>query len=206
MATRWGVDAPTTEAEARERILEAAGRCYQHRGVIATTMDAIAREANIHRTTVYSYFRNRNAILEGVLLRELRPVAARTEQVMSDPGPFVDRMAETLAVAARAIEASPLLSLLYSKENVTYAHRTTSASEQLQSRTHRALTRHVTAAVATGELRDDIPAGAITSWLMEINDMLLGDADRRHEGDYTAVMRTFVAPSIVASAASTGGR
>lgn len=196
---RWGADAPGTEAEARERLLAVATQCYLARGMLRTTMEDIARAANIHRTTVYSYFRNRDELLEGVLLRALRPIAAETEQVMSGPGTFVERLTQALSITSRAIAHTPFLALLYNTENVAFTLRAAHASALLRERTHQALTRHVQTAVAAGELRADVSAATITSWLMRVNELLLSDPLEEFgpEGHVTA-MRLFVAPSIVA--------
>lgn len=200
-ATRWGVDAPDSDAAARARILQASRACYLRRGVGGTTVEDIAREANIHRTTVYTYFRNRDEVLAGVLQAELRPLAARAEALMQGEGSFVDRLVETLAAAAQAIQASPLLSLLYASENVAVTMRVARTSAALRERTHRALTGHVAAAVASGELRRDVPPEAIARWLMRTNEMLLERSDDDLDGGLGVAMRTFVAPAIVASAA-----
>lgn len=66
----WGDRPPVDDDEARRRLLDAAEVCYERRGVSRTTVDDIAKEALVHRTTVYRYFGTRDDVLAFVLLRE----------------------------------------------------------------------------------------------------------------------------------------
>jgi AcrR family transcriptional regulator len=202
--TRWGADAPATEADARDRILLAAQRCYQRHGVLRTTVDDIAREAHIHRTTVYSYFRNRDEVLAGVFAQDMRPIIATSERIMSGPGPFADRLVASFMQAYDGIRGSQFLSLLFDRENADFTVRAAFASELLHRRTHEALTRYVAAAMANGEVRDDVPAEALASWLMHVHTMLMTDTPQESEGGPAGVLRRFVVASIAPTAAAAG--
>ena len=48
----WGDRPPIDDDEARSRLLDAAEACYERHGVSRTTVDEIAQEASVHRTTV----------------------------------------------------------------------------------------------------------------------------------------------------------
>lgn len=82
---RWGMGTRQEDAgEGRSRILMAAIRCYEAQGVAATTVDDVAREAQISRRTVYRYFPSQQAIVRavvdyqaGVFLDELREFTER---------------------------------------------------------------------------------------------------------------------------------
>jgi AcrR family transcriptional regulator len=197
-STRWGIDAPASEAEARQRIIAAAERCYTRHGVERTTVEDVAREANIHRTTVYTYFRNRDEVFAGVALADSRPIIAASDRIMRGPGRFEDRLVDAFVESQRAIRASPFLSLLYSPENAAFTVRAATASHLLRERTRRALTEYVTEAVANGELRSDVGVDAIVSWLMRVHTMLTADPPSDEEGGPAATLRLFVVTSITA--------
>jgi AcrR family transcriptional regulator len=62
--------APQTRADAmrnRERILEAASRLFDERGVDCVSMDAIAEEAGVGKGTLFRRFGDRSALLWAVL-------------------------------------------------------------------------------------------------------------------------------------------
>ena len=71
-STRWGTSKNADAQEARERILDAASRCFDRVGVPKTTMAQVAVEAKITRTTLYRYFESREALVVGVMLRDTR--------------------------------------------------------------------------------------------------------------------------------------
>jgi AcrR family transcriptional regulator len=50
----------------RQRILDAAGRLMEDRGLEEFSFAAIAREAGVKERTVYRHFRNKDALLEGL--------------------------------------------------------------------------------------------------------------------------------------------
>ena len=76
----WGDQPPVDDDEARRRLLDAAEVCYERRGVSRTTVDDIAKEASVHRTTVYRYFGTRDDVLAFVLLRETADVIDSAER------------------------------------------------------------------------------------------------------------------------------
>jgi hypothetical protein len=51
-------------AETRLRIIEAAGKLFVERGYAATTIDAVAAEADVAVETVYPRFKNERNLLE----------------------------------------------------------------------------------------------------------------------------------------------
>lgn len=50
-------------------LLDAAEFCFEERGLSATTMEDIARQAGVSRATVYRHFANRESVVSGVILR-----------------------------------------------------------------------------------------------------------------------------------------
>lgn len=67
----WRSDAPASIPDARERLIDAAERCFTRFGAAKTTLEDIAAEAGVSRATVYRYFDGgRDEIVLGVVLRE----------------------------------------------------------------------------------------------------------------------------------------
>jgi len=190
------VDAPATEEEARDRILRAAMRCYLRHGVRRTSVEDIAREALIHRTTVYAYFKSRDDILAGVVLFESRAFIAASDRIMAGPGLFTDRLVEAFLAARRAIGRSPFLSLLFDPENAAQAIGAAYASDLLQQRTLPTLTGYIVAAQEAGEVRGDVSATATARWLIRVQNMLLTDPPGE-DGDVEVFLRRFVVASVL---------
>ncbi len=80
-------------AETRLRIVQAAAKLFVERGYAATTIDAVASEADVAVETVYARFKNKRNLLEAYLDVSIVGDAA--------PVPLLDRP-EVQAVAAAA--------------------------------------------------------------------------------------------------------
>ncbi|HEX2195185.1 MAG TPA: helix-turn-helix domain-containing protein [Candidatus Limnocylindria bacterium] len=69
----------TKKAATRKALVDAAARLFAERGVEATTMDDIAREAGTSRTSVFNYFGYKEMILCEIGARYVAEVAATAE-------------------------------------------------------------------------------------------------------------------------------
>lgn len=73
----WAGDPPTLHTVARERLLEAAGRCVARDGMAGANVAAVAAEAGVSRPTVYRYFADRQALVEATLMHAGRDLSER---------------------------------------------------------------------------------------------------------------------------------
>lgn len=66
----------------RESLIDAARKLFGQVGVKNTTMNDIAMESQKGRRTVYTYFKNKNELLDAVIEEELRFVISSLEEVL----------------------------------------------------------------------------------------------------------------------------
>lgn len=111
-----------------ESILDAAEKCFARFGVQKTSVGDISTAANLSRASVYRCFANRDAIIEGVMLRD----AARIfKEMLLHIEPFEsleDRIVEALIFIMETIEKSERLTsilatdaaLLIASSNTVY--------------------------------------------------------------------------------------
>lgn len=78
------------------RILQAAGRLFQHYGVQKTTVADIAREAGVGVGSVYLEFSGKDAILEALSWHRYERVLARMHAAMGADQPWADRLTGAL--------------------------------------------------------------------------------------------------------------
>lgn len=105
----------TTEAEPadpkRARILEAAMRLVLAYGFSRTTMDDIARAAEMSRPALYLLFKNKTEIYRAIAGQHLDQSAARAEAILRQDGALSDRLMsmieECLIGMMRHIAESP---------------------------------------------------------------------------------------------------
>ena len=86
-------DLPST----RERILDVASRRFADRGFAGTSVREIASEAGLrNQASLYHHFRNKRALYEAALARDIEPILALTAESGADTD-LIDRVVEYLA-------------------------------------------------------------------------------------------------------------
>lgn len=97
--------------ERRTRILEGAFKVFLAYGFSRTTMDDIARAADLSRPALYLVFRNKADIFCAVVSCMLEGVLDTARRVLAEEGPLVDRLDRlvdmTFVAIMREIYASP---------------------------------------------------------------------------------------------------
>ncbi|WP_221043115.1 TetR/AcrR family transcriptional regulator [Mycobacterium senriense] len=201
----WGDRPPIDDDQARSRLLDAAETCYERHGVSRTTVDDIAKEASVHRTTVYRYFGSRDDVLAFVMLRESASVIEGAEQTLNGNRPFSNRLLDALDGAIAAVEKSRWLRVLFSAESLTMTVAA-AASTAFRDRIRQTLRPYVDAAKANGELREQLDPDAVADWLVRVAQMLLMDhlAEGQHDArlDRRATLRNFVIPAVLSPGAA----
>ena len=107
MAATWLVDDPV--AVARERILDAAGRCFAERGVRGTSVADVARAAGCSRQTVYRYYADRDALRAAFVDREAQRVGGQVATEVAGVHDVRERLVAAVQAALRAVRSDPLL-------------------------------------------------------------------------------------------------
>jgi AcrR family transcriptional regulator len=80
----------------RQQIIDAAARSFSLFGYKATTMDQIARLANVGKGTIYLFFKNKEDLLDAIISSLIGEIKEAAERVM-DPGlPFATNVHRAL--------------------------------------------------------------------------------------------------------------
>ncbi|WP_062997489.1 TetR/AcrR family transcriptional regulator [Nocardia jinanensis] len=192
----WGADLPLNEEEARERLLAAAEACYAERGPSRTKMGDIAHKAGVHRSTVYYYFPNKDAVLAAAFVRALAGVLAAAEHCWHTDEPFLDRLVNACLVGNEAARRSPTARLLITNDEATHTYQVAEASEIWRSTLGYALGERLAVAAAAGDLRDDLPAETLARWVTRVNFSLMAEPPDIEDGGEEGVLRHLLAPSL----------
>ena len=86
----------------RLQILNAGWRCFERNGLHATRMDDIIAEAGLSAGAVYSYFKNKDDLIQGALTTSMTGLAERLRPILESRNP--PPPASLLADIAAAIE------------------------------------------------------------------------------------------------------
>ncbi|HEX4189503.1 MAG TPA: TetR/AcrR family transcriptional regulator [Marmoricola sp.] len=193
---RWGADAPADDAQARERILDGAERCYRRLGIGRTRMGDIAAEVGVHRTTLYTYFATKDAVLAAAFLREADGILTKVEPMLTGEGSFEDRLVSASVVSLRETRASQYMSLLIDPTSAGHTLHAATASEAWFERVARTLEPALTEAVAAGDVRDDVPIAAIVRWVWRMSFSLASEPPDGADGGDEGVLRAFLVPAL----------
>jgi TetR/AcrR family transcriptional regulator len=79
-------DGRPLEREPREEVVAVASRLFAERGVAGTTMSEIARRSGLRQSSVYYYFRDKEAILEEILASVNRVILDQLARVNAEGG------------------------------------------------------------------------------------------------------------------------
>lgn len=79
--------------ERRESILDAAEHTFFSRGFDRCSMDEIARTAQLSRALLYVYFKDKTAIMRGIMLRAVESLHKRFVEVSHTDGPGIHKVA-----------------------------------------------------------------------------------------------------------------
>ncbi len=87
------------KAATREQLKEAARRCFSKLGYEETTMARLAEAAGVAHGTFYVHFKNKEAVLDELLVEFNEEMARRLRPVLSEPGDLrstIGRIAATV--------------------------------------------------------------------------------------------------------------
>lgn len=114
----WSGAPPSSDAEARERILAAALACANRKGLRGTTIADVAKEAGITRPTVYAHFADRHAIFHAAFVEATARLAAGAHAAMRSRRTAGARAIEAVAFFVRALPQDPWLRLTLTDEGL----------------------------------------------------------------------------------------
>ena len=196
-AGSWGADWPADEDEARERLLAAADACYAEKGPVRTRMSDIARRAGVHRSTVYYYFSNKDALLAASFLRVLAATTEAVEQCWQTDDPFLDQLVAACLRGTDIARSSPIMrSLIDEHQALGAAYHAAEGSELWRAKLADALVRRLEAAAAAGEIRRDLSATTLTRWIVRINFSLIAEPAETEDGGNQGVLRDLLVASL----------
>ncbi|BBX17142.1 TetR family transcriptional regulator [Mycolicibacterium duvalii] len=197
--THWGTNVPTSDDEARERLLDAADACYAERGVARTRIDHIAQVAGVHRTTVYSYFPSKSAIISASFVRSARSVLTAAKANFHTDEPFTEQLIKATLHGLQGTRNSPAMALLLRPgESAGLTMHAAMASEEWHALAGETLGPPLAQAVADGHVRADVPIEAILRWIWRVSFSLATEPGAPHDGGDEGVLRNFLIASVIA--------
>jgi AcrR family transcriptional regulator len=188
------VTAETTATDTREAIIESAVACFGRYGLNKTTVVDIARAADISRSTVYEYFRDKSEIVEACAEHSSQKFYREMAKAMGKGDSLEDKL--TLAAvfvtrARRFVEPEKYfdadeVSLLLTKNAAV-----------LLRECGEFLAPYLAAAKLTGEVRKDLDVVAAGEWFARMLFSLFSTPSSTLDMDDDGVVADFVRSHVV---------
>ncbi|HPG25187.1 MAG: TetR/AcrR family transcriptional regulator [Spirochaetaceae bacterium] len=149
---------PRQGADKRESILDAAIRVFADKGFHGTRISDIAREAEIAYGLVYHYFKNKEEILDSILLERWRLFLDTVRVIADDPRHVEQKLLSIAAVILSAYRQRPEWTKVLVFEIQRSERFAGKGRMQVVSELYDLITRILQEAQARGELRAELDA------------------------------------------------
>jgi AcrR family transcriptional regulator len=183
-----------TTTDTRELIIESALACFRRQGLNKTTIVDIARAADVSRSTVYEYFRDKAAIVEACAEHSSQRFYREMARAMG-PGDSVEDKLALAAVfvtrARRIVEPE-----MYFDADEVGLLLTKNAAVLLRE-CGEFLAPYLAAAKLTGEVRKDLDVVAAGEWFARMLFSLFSTPSSTLDMDNDEVVADFVRSHVV---------
>ncbi|WP_329087332.1 TetR/AcrR family transcriptional regulator [Actinomadura citrea] len=195
----WGGRPPASEAEARQRIVDATVRCIDRHGVAKTTLSDVANELGVTRQTVYRHFGRISDIIGEVAAQGAESFVDRLIAHLQGIGDPAEAVVEGMLFCVRTIPNEPRLSLLLQLEDSAAFGRGATTADAIAYGAEM-LQRFPVDWAAAGVGEDDLDG--LAEIVMRLLTSLLQHPSEppRDEAEVRAVLNRWLAPGL-----STGG-
>lgn len=122
------------EARKRRRILRAAYELFLSQGYRRTSVDQVARKAEVAKGTVYLYFENKGALLLHAIALEKKVLVKRLEPLFSGAIPREERLHYAIVLALTSARELPLSARLMTGDTELWAALEDIGSDELTYR------------------------------------------------------------------------
>jgi AcrR family transcriptional regulator len=196
---RWGTkERLDNEEDARERLLNAAESCFERFGLRRTTIDDVAREAKVSRSTVYRYFDGRGDLIVGAYMRESAAVNEKVKALMREPGPFGERVVDAMMRSIDAIRAGKYLPLMLTPEGAVLASKAVTASSAFFESSRETMGPFLEQAKRDGEVRQDLELDDFIEWTLRLifSFAMFDSPEARDRTSLRRLIAEFLVPSL----------
>lgn len=143
-------------APKKERILEAAARCFARLGFVKTTVEEIAQAAGVSKGLVYVHFAGKEALLEAVLERTLEEWREATRSALAGQTSVCSALIILHRASIEYALRHPLLRRILDRDAYLLLSHVDAPARRGMERWRLELTELLARGVAAGELRPDL--------------------------------------------------
>jgi len=176
-----GTNAATNDALAtamRDRLIEAAYRCFDRYGVQKTTMDDVASAAGCSRQTVYNNFATKSDLVTEICLIEATKLNEEIQRSLRAKRNIEDKMTESILVTLRVGAKNPYIRRLIEPADIRA--RATDKDDPVHAMQRERWAPLLQPAMDSGKIASDLDLDEIVAWLTMSQMALLMQFDLDH--------------------------
>jgi AcrR family transcriptional regulator len=147
--------------------LDAAARCFARYGVGRTTVQDVARELRVNRTTIYRQVGGTEQLLRLLLARDLHRLLATVPEAVADTRPGPERLLQVYGALITAVRDHPVVAKVLADEPEVIGPIITDDLPDVVARIAPVVTPVLEAAIAEGTLARRDPT-VVAEWLVRI--------------------------------------
>jgi AcrR family transcriptional regulator len=140
-----------------EEIIRVATQCFSERGYQATTVEEIAARVDISRVTFYTYFENKEALLQTIFDQRLRAYQEELEALLAAPLSHHEKLCRIVAHQIASLTADQPAIRIFISEEKSLPPRIARRVREIYSKIDRLLEQETGKGIAAGELIDVPP-------------------------------------------------
>ncbi len=189
----------TQAIDTREFIVESAYACFRKQGLQKTTIVDIAKAANLARSTIYEYFRDKAAIVEACAEHASEQFYLQMSTAMDGGNSLEEKLSYAAVFVTQARRA--IASEKYFDEDAISLLLTKDAAVLLRECVE-FFAPYLSAAKLTGEVRKDLDTEAAGEWFARILFSLFSTPSSIRNMEDPEVVADFVRAHVVRGFAS----
>ena len=140
-----------------EEILRVATQCFSERGYQATTIEEIAARVDISRVTFYTYFENKEALLQTIFDQRLHAYQEELEAILAAPVSHREKLRQIVAHQVASLTADQPAIRIFISEEKALPPRIARRVREIYSQIDRLVEQEAAKGIAAGELIDVPP-------------------------------------------------
>ncbi|BBX41976.1 TetR/AcrR family transcriptional regulator [Mycobacterium simiae] len=155
------------EFDRRDQILEAANECFTQLGIQRTSVQDVARKANVSRGTVYRYFEDRNVLIDAAIEFGAQRFYREVASAMAKKNTLAEQVGAMAQTHARILLDHRTRNRLMADDAELMRHMISDGDTAVRRSTH-FLEPYVRAARERGEVGTGVDVTAASEWLARI--------------------------------------
>jgi AcrR family transcriptional regulator len=189
----------TGTADVRATILAAAETCFTRFGIAKTTMEDVARAADLSRATVYRYFADRESLIVASISHRARANMVPARAYIARWPTVGERLVEGICQDIRKGHLDPMVNRLVSPGEMSLATRLLHQSGHALELTRELWEPILAEEQRAGHLRPDLDLPLLCEWIAELEILYISqyDSDATTLDRVRAKLRAFLIPALL---------